>query len=309
MFRQRTIKRAVSCTGLGLHSGKKVNLTLCPADVRRGIVFVRTDIDKRVEIKAEVNNVVDAKLATTIGGMGVKVSTVEHLLAALYGLGIDNIIIEVDGPEIPIMDGSAAPFVYLIQNAGIAVQSGFKKFLVVKKKIQVNDNGKTVTILPSQGFKVSYTIDFDHPMLRSQSLSIKCDAGAFQRDISRARTFGFLKEVELMRSMGLAKGGSLDNAIVVGDFRILNKDGLRYDNEFVRHKILDLFGDLSLLGGFYLIGHINAYKSGHLLNHKVVKKIISSTSRVDAIEPSLPEEVKEHPLQVPSFKLLQGFRA
>lgn len=290
MFRQRTIKRAISCTGLGLHTGKKINLTLCPAEPNRGIIFIRKDISKRVEIEARVENVVDTRLATTLGKDGIRISTVEHLLAALYGLGIDNLIVEVDGPEIPILDGSAAPFVYLLQAAGITEQEEAKKFLIVKKKIEVTHGDSKVTILPYNLFRVSCTIDFDHPLLRTQSLSLICDTPTFQGEISKARTFGFLKEVELMRSMGLARGGSLENAIVIDEYRILNEEGLRYPDEFVRHKMLDLLGDLSLLGA-YMIGHIRAYKSGHYLNCKTVKAIVSSGAAKHVIPAA--EDTKE----------------
>ncbi len=275
MFRQRTIRRRITCTGLGLHTGRKINLTLSPADPNRGIIFVRRDADRRIEIEARVDNVVDTRLATTLGREGIRISTVEHLLAALYGLGIDNLLIEVDGPEIPILDGSAAPFVYLLQSAGIVEQEEAKRFLVIRRKIEVSHGESRITLLPYDLFRISCTIDFDHPLLRAQSLSLICDTATFQKELSKARTFGFLKEVELMRSMGLAKGGSLENAVVVDEYRVLNEEGLRYPDEFVRHKMLDLLGDLSLLGA-YVIGHIRAYKSGHHINYKAVKALLSS---------------------------------
>ena len=301
MFRQRTIKRAISCTGLGLHTGRKINLTLCPAEPNRGIVFIRKDISRRVEIEARVENVVDTCLATTLGKDGVRVSTVEHLLAALYGLGIDNLIVEVDGPEIPILDGSAAPFVYLIQAAGLMEQKEPKRFLLAKRKIEVVRGDSKLVLLPYKLFRVSCTIDFDHPLLRTQSLSLVWDTSTFQKEISKARTFGFLKDVELMRSMGLAKGGSLENAIVIDEYRVLNDEGLRYPDEFVRHKILDLLGDLSLLGA-YVIGHIKAYKSGHSINCKMVEAIISSNA-VTHITPVV-EDTEE--LKILPFNRLRG---
>ena len=307
MFRQRTLKRAIHCTGLGLHTGRKINLTLCPAEEGRGIVFVRTDIPKRVEIEACVNNVVDTKLATTLGKDGVRISTVEHLLAALYGLGIDNLIIEVDGPEVPIMDGSSAPFVYLIHCAGIEEQCDVKRFMIIKKRIEVTSGDKWISLMPSQDSRITYTIDFAHPLLRSQTLSVTCDTQSFHKDICKARTFGFLKDVELMRSMGLAQGGSLDNAIVIDEFRILNEEGLRYKDEFVRHKILDLFGDLSLFGA-YIIGHIKAYKSGHHLNNQLARKILSSPQRYELFTPSVDEEIKRGELRFPSFKVVRGMK-
>ncbi len=290
MFKQRTLKKAISCTGLGLHTGRKVNLTISPAEPDHGITFIRKDVRPWIEIEARVENVVDTRLATTLGKRGIRISTVEHLLSSLYGLGIDNAIVEVDGPEIPILDGSAAPFVYLLQNAGIVEQERAKRFMVVRRKVEISHGESRIVVLPDHFFRISFTIDFDHSFLKTQSFSFINDARTFQREISKARTFGFLKEVELLRSMGLARGGSLENAIVIDDYRILNEEGLRYPDEFVRHKILDLLGDLSLLGA-YLIGHVKAYRSGHHLNYKAVHALLNSRE-TDLVVPNLREADK-----------------
>ncbi len=292
MFQQRTLKKAVSCTGRGLHNGKNVVLTLKPAEINHGIVFVRTDKKGSTSIKVCPENVIDTQLATTLGANGLSVSTVEHLLAALYGMGIDNLLVEVDSPELPIMDGSAAPFIYLIQSVGVEIQSGFKKFMEIKKPILVEDGDKRIYVSPSSEFKVTYTIDFYHPLLRNQSFSWVFSNIAFEKEIAKARTFGFLKEVEKMRSVGLAKGGTLDNAVVLGDYNILNEDGLRYKDEFVRHKILDLLGDLSVLGA-YVLGHIKVVKSGHQLNHKFVNEMLAQPSRINVFNATPPEEDKQ----------------
>ena len=292
MFQQRTLKRDISCTGRGLHNGKKVILTLKPAEIDHGIVFVRTDKKGSPSIKVSRENVIDTQLATTLGSKGVSVSTVEHLLAALYGMGIDNLLIEVDSAELPIMDGSAAPFIYLIQCAGIEIQSGFKKFIEIKRPILIEDGDKRIYARPSREFKITYTIDFYHPLLRNQSFSWVFSNVAFEKEIAKARTFGFLKEVERMRSVGLAKGGTLDNAVVLGDYNILNEDGLRYKDEFVRHKILDLLGDLSILGA-YVLGHIKVIKSGHQLNHKFVNEVLAKPSRVNVFNATSTDEAKQ----------------
>ena len=298
---QKTIARQVSFTGIGLHLGKKVNVTIRPANVDHGIVFLRTDTPEPVEIKADAASVVDTKFATTLGYNGAKISTVEHLLAAFMGLGIDNALVEIDSSEVPIMDGSASPFVYLLKTAGIRVQKKPKKFLVIKRVIRVSDGDKRVILAPFKGLKITYTVDFDHPLIANQSYSAEFCNGTFEREISRARTFGFLKDVEILKANGLAKGGSLDNAIVVGDFRIINDDGLRFPDEFVRHKILDSIGDLSLLG-VPVIGHLIAYKSGHSLNYRLMKKVISNKKNWKLIE-VCNEEFERY--NVPSFELLK----
>ncbi|MFH2011397.1 MAG: UDP-3-O-acyl-N-acetylglucosamine deacetylase [Pseudomonadota bacterium] len=298
---QKTIARQVSFTGIGLHLGKKVNVTIRPADVDHGIVFLRTDTPEPVEIKADAASVVDTKFATTLGYNGAKVSTVEHLLAAFMGLGIDNALVEIDSSEVPIMDGSASPFVYLLKTAGIKAQKKPKKFLVIKKLIKVSDGDKKAVLAPFKGLKVTYTVDFNHPLIANQYYSAEFYNGTFEREISRARTFGFLKDVEVLKANGLAKGGSLDNAIVVGDFRIINDDGLRFPDEFVRHKILDSIGDLSLLG-VPVLGHLIAYKSGHSLNYELMKKVISNKKNWKLIE-VCDEEFDRY--NVSSFELLK----
>ncbi|ABD80116.1 UDP-3-O-acyl-N-acetylglucosamine deacetylase [Saccharophagus degradans] len=275
MIKQRTLKNEIRATGVGLHTGQKVYLTLLPAPVDAGIVFRRVDLNPVVEIPAKAANVGDTTLSTTLIQDGVRVSTVEHLLSAMAGLGIDNAIIEVSADEVPIMDGSAGPFVFLIQSAGIVEQNAAKKFIRIKKPITVQDGDKSASFLPFEGFKVSFTIDFDHPVFRGRKLDATVDfsSTSFVKEVSRARTFGFMHEIEYLRSKGLAKGGSVDNAIVVDKFRILNEDGLRYEDEFVKHKILDAIGDLYLLGTS-LIGEYKAYKSGHGLNNKSLLELI-----------------------------------
>lgn len=274
-FNQRTLSASASCEGVGLHTGVNVHLTLRPAPADHGIVFVRTDVARGMTIPATAEFVVDTELATTLGRSGVRVGTVEHLLAALAGLGIDNLRIELDGPEVPIMDGSAAPFAYLVRTAGVRVLDAPKSFLVVKKPVSVRDGEKTASLTPSSRFKIDCTIDFQHPLVSDQSFAMEFSDRTFSREIARARTFGFLRDVEALKRVGLAKGGSLENAIVIDEFSILNPDGLRFPDEFVRHKVLDAMGDVSLFGR-PVIGHLTAYKSGHALNHKLVQKVLSN---------------------------------
>ena len=276
MIRQRTLRNAIKATGVGLHTGDKVYLTLAPAPVNTGIVFRRTDLDPVVEIPGRADNVVDTTLSTGLSANGASVSTVEHLMAAMAGLGIDNAYVDVSAPEVPIMDGSAGPFVFLLQSAGIEEQNAPKKFIRIKRKVTVEDGDKVASFLPFDGFKVSFTIDFDHPVFRDRTAHADVDfsTSSFVKEISRARTFGFMHEIEYLRSKGLARGGSVDNAIVVDEYRILNQDGLRYDDEFVRHKVLDAIGDLYLLGNS-LIGEFRAYKSGHALNNASLRALIA----------------------------------
>lgn len=278
MIKQRTLKNEIRATGVGLHTGQKVYLTLRPAPADAGIVFRRVDLDPPVEIKAKAENVGDTTLSTTLVAGNVRISTVEHLLSAMAGLGIDNAIVEVSADEVPIMDGSAGPFVFLIQSAGIQEQNAAKKFIRIKKKVTVTEGDKQATFLPFDGFKVSFAIDFDHPVFKGRKLDATVDfsSTSFVKEVSRARTFGFMHEIEYLRSKGLAKGGSVDNAIVVDKYRILNEDGLRYEDEFVKHKILDAIGDLYLLGTS-LIGEFRAYKSGHGLNNKSLRELIKQT--------------------------------
>ncbi|MCR8923682.1 UDP-3-O-acyl-N-acetylglucosamine deacetylase [Dasania sp. GY-MA-18] len=276
MIKQRTLRNAIRATGVGLHTGEKVYLTLLPAPIDTGIVFRRTDLDPVVEIPARAENVGDTTLSTTLIQDGVRVSTVEHLLSAMAGLGIDNAFIELSAAEVPIMDGSAGPFVFLIQSAGIQEQEKAKQFIRIKQPISVEDGDKIASFLPFDGFKVSFTIDFDHPVFRDRKACADLDfsSTSFVKEVSRARTFGFMHEIEYLRSKGLAQGGSVDNAIVVDEYRILNEDGLRYEDEFVKHKVLDAIGDLYLLGNS-LIGEFKAHKSGHALNNALLRTLIA----------------------------------
>jgi len=261
--------------GVGLHTGKKVYLTLRPAAIDSGIRFRRVDLDVPVEILARPEKVGDTNLSTTLVENGVRISTVEHLLSAIAGLGIDNAYIDLSADEVPIMDGSAGPFVFLIQSAGIVEQNKAKRFIRIKKTVRVESGDKWVEFNPFNGFKVSFEIDFDHPLFthQKQTCSINFSTTSFVKEVSRARTFGFQKDIEYLRSNNLALGGSQDNAIVLDDYRVLNEDGLRYDNEFVKHKILDSIGDLYLLG-HSLIGAFSGYKSGHALNNKLLLTLL-----------------------------------
>lgn len=276
MIRQRTLRNPIRATGIGLHTGEKVYLSLKPAPVDTGIVFRRVDLDPVVEIQAIAENVGETTLSTTLVKGDVRVSTVEHLLSAMAGLGIDNAYVELSASELPIMDGSAGPFVFLLQSAGIEEQSAAKKFIRIKKEVTVKHDDKVASFLPFNGFKVSFAIDFDHPVFRDRKIDAVIDFSttSFVKEISRARTFGFMHEIEYLRSKGLARGGSVDNAIVVDEYRILNEDGLRYEDEFVKHKVLDAIGDLYLLGNS-LIGEFKAYKSGHALNNAVLRELIA----------------------------------
>ena len=275
VLRQRTLARAVSTTGVGLHSGEDVHLELGPAPPDSGVIFRRRDLEPAVDIQALSKYVGDTTLSTSLVKDGQRVSTVEHLLAAIAGMGIDNAIIHIDAPEIPIMDGSAGPFVDLIQSAGSAAQDAPKRFLRIKREITVEDGDKVASFLPFDGFKVSFTIDFDQPVFRGRSAHVELDfsSSTFVDEISQARTFGFMHEIEYLRSRGLARGGSVENAIVLDDYRILNREGLRSEDEFVKHKALDAIGDIQLLG-FSLIGEFRAYKSGHTLNNAAVRTLL-----------------------------------
>ncbi|MEO5573534.1 MAG: UDP-3-O-acyl-N-acetylglucosamine deacetylase [Gammaproteobacteria bacterium] len=274
MIRQRTLKNVIRAAGVGLHTGEKVYLTLRPAAVNTGIVFRRTDLPVPMEIAARPENVGDTRLSTTLVQGDVRISTVEHLLSALAGLGIDNAYVDLSAAEVPIMDGSAGPFVFLIQSAGIEDQNAPKRFIRIKRTIKVEDGDKWARFDPFEGFKVSFGIDFDHPVFRGrrQDASVDFSTTSFVKEVSRARTFGFMRDLELLRDKSLALGGSLDNAIVMDDYRILNEDGLRYDDEFVKHKVLDAIGDLYLLG-HSLIGAFSGYKSGHELNNRLLRTL------------------------------------
>lgn len=275
-MRQRTLRASFKATGVSLHTGENVYMTLHPAPVDTGIVFRRTDLSPVLEIPARAENVGDTTLSTTLVVGAERVSTVEHLLAAFAGLGVDNACVDISASEVPIMDGSAGPFVSLIQSAGLVEQDARKKFVRIKRKITVEDGDKVASLLPYNGFKVSFTIDFDHPAFRGRNSHAQLDFSttSFVRDVSRARTFGFTHEIEFLRSRGLARGGSVDNAIVVDESGILNPEGLRFEDEFVRHKVLDAVGDLYLIG-HSLLGEFRAYKSGHALNNATLRALIS----------------------------------
>ena len=272
--KQRTIRTSTSCKGVGLHTGKKVLMTLRPAGVNTGIIFRRFDKESCTDIPASAELVGETNLGTTLVKDGIKVATIEHLMSAFAGLGIDNIIIELSEAEVPIMDGSAGIFVFLIQSAGIEMQSAPKQFIRISKPIEINDGDKWARFEPFDGFKVSFSIDFEHPSMQSsaQEATIDLSEISFAKEVSRARTFGFLQDVEALQEAGLARGGSLDNAIVMDDFRVINDDGLRYGDEFVKHKILDAIGDLYLLG-CPLIGSFCAHKSGHGLNNRLLREL------------------------------------
>ena len=279
MLNQRTLKNTIRATGVGLHSGQKVYMTLRPAAPNTGIVFRRTDLPEPVDIEARAENVGDTMLGTTLVNGDVKVSTVEHLLSAFAGLGVDNAFVEVSAAEVPIMDGSAGPFVFLLQSAGIEEQTLPKRFVRIRKPIEVRDGDKWARFDPFNGFKVNFEIEFDHPIFRrhSQRASMDFSTTSFLREVSRARTFGFMRDLEKLRAHNLALGGTLDNAIVLDDFKVLNEDGLRYEDEFVKHKILDAIGDLYLLG-HSLIGEFSGYKSGHFLNNRLLRALVADAS-------------------------------
>jgi len=283
-------------------------LCIKPAPANHGIRFVRKDARIRSTVKACYQNVVDTNLCTAIGFNGYKVSTIEHLMAAFFGLGIDNAIVEISGPEVPIMDGSAAPFVFLLKNAGIVEQKAPKRFIVIQKPFEVSEEGKSVSVRPSKELKITYTIDFSHPLLRNQKYELRFSGKDFIQEISRARTFGFLKDIEYLRSNGLAMGGSLDNAIVIDDFRVINEDGLRYRDEFVRHKILDFIGDLAILG-LPIIGHFVVRKSGHALNHAVLKSLIDQKECWQEITFNSPQECCQDNFHIPVFASLDSVTA
>ncbi len=276
MIRQRTLKNIIRATGVGTHTGEKVFLTLRPAPVNTGIVFNRIDLDPVVEIPASIEFVGDTRMSTTLARGGVRVATVEHLMSAFAGLGIDNVYVDVTAAEVPIMDGSAAPFVFLIQSAGIEEQKALKRFIRIKRKIRVKEGDKIAALKPYNGFKVDFAIDFDHPVFRStdQQAGFDFSTTSYVKEVSRARTFGFLKDYEVLRDMNLALGSSFDNAVVVDDYRILNEDGLRYPDEFVKHKVLDAIGDLYLLGS-NVIGAFEGYKSGHSLNNQLLQSLLA----------------------------------
>ena len=284
MLRQRTIKTAIRATGVGLHTGEKVYMTLRPAAENTGVVFHRVDLDEPVAVPADPELVGETMLGTTLIKDGVKIATVEHLMSALAGLGIDNLSVDLSAPEVPIMDGSAGPFVFLLQSAGIQEQNAPKRFIRIRRKIRVEDGDKWAEFSPFNGFKVNFEIAFNHPVFNKlrQDASIDFSSTSFLKEVSRARTFCFLRDVETLRERNLTLGGSMDNAIVLDDFRILNEDGLRYANEFVVHKILDAIGDVYLLG-HSLIGELSAFKSGHELNNRLLRALLQNESAWDSV--------------------------
>ncbi|HET8608793.1 MAG TPA: UDP-3-O-acyl-N-acetylglucosamine deacetylase [Burkholderiales bacterium] len=279
MISQRTLKNVIRATGVGLHTGQKVYMTLRPAAVDTGVVFRRIDLPQPVSIKAEAHQVGDTRLSTCLEQDGVRVATIEHLMSALAGLGIDNLYVDLSAPEVPIMDGSAGPFVFLLQSAGIESQAAPKRFIRVLRRIEVRDGEKWVRFEPHNGFKVDFSIDFRHPVFDHARQSVTLDFAntSYVKELSRARTFGFMQEVEWMRSQGLALGGSLDNAVVMDEYRVLNSDGLRYQDEFVKHKVLDAIGDLYLLG-HPLIGSFSGHKSGHALNNALLRTLLADSA-------------------------------
>ena len=294
MIKQRTLKSAIRTTGVGLHTGQNIHLTLLPAAEDTGIVYRRVDLDPVVEIPATAFNVGETTLSTCLVKGDTRVSTIEHLMSALAGLGVDNVIVELDSAEIPIMDGSAAPFVFLIQSAGLVEQSAPKKFVRVLKEVTLEDGDKFASFVPFDGFKLSFSIEFDHPVFKGRRphADIDFSSQAFVKEISRARTFGFMHEIEYLRSKGLARGGSTANAIVVDDYRILNEEGLRFEDEFVRHKVLDAVGDLYLLG-HPLVAEYKAHKSGHSLNNRALRKLIEQK---DAWEWATYDQLDQSPV-------------
>jgi UDP-3-O-[3-hydroxymyristoyl] N-acetylglucosamine deacetylase len=296
MLRQRTLKSLVSASGVGLHTGRKVRITLRPAPLDAGISFRRTDLDAPVDIPARAELVGEARLASTLVQGEVKIHTVEHLMSALGGLGVDNAYVDLDAPELPIMDGSASPYVLLIQQAGIEEQAAPKKFLRVTRRIEVRDGDKWARLDPYEGFRLSFSIEFRHPVIERSTQSVTVDFAetSYLKEIARARTFGFMHEVEDLRDSGLALGGGLDNAVVLDEYRVLNSEGLRFADEFIRHKLLDAIGDLYLLGK-PLLGAFSAHKSGHALNNKLVRAALADAA---ALEPVVFERAEETPAGV-----------
>jgi UDP-3-O-[3-hydroxymyristoyl] N-acetylglucosamine deacetylase len=276
MIKQRTLKTLVRATGVGLHTGCKVEMTLRPARPDTGIVFRRLDVEPPVEFAVSPELVTDTRLCSALARDGVKIATVEHLMSALAGLGVDNVYVDLTGPEVPILDGSAAPFVFLIQSTGLEDQPAPKRYIRVRRTVRVEEGDKWAQFSPHEGFRLTFRIDFDHPVLQrsGQEVSIDLAEQSYVREISRARTFGFMRDVEQLRSTGLARGGTLDNAVVMDEYRVLNEGGLRYADEFVKHKVLDAVGDL-YMAGHPIIGAFSAYKSGHGLNNKLLRALLA----------------------------------
>ncbi|HRA38158.1 MAG TPA: UDP-3-O-acyl-N-acetylglucosamine deacetylase [Pseudomonadota bacterium] len=301
MIRQRTLKNVIRATGVGIHTGDKVYMTLRPAAVDTGIVFRRVDLPQAVEIKACCQTVGDTSLSTTLVEGDVRVATVEHLMSALAGLGIDNAYVDLSAAEVPIMDGSAGPFVFLLQSAGIEEQAAAKRFIRIKKSVTVREGDKWARFDPFDGFKVGFSIDFDHPIFTRKTSTAEIDFSttSFVKEVSRARTFGFMRDIEMLRERNLVLGGSMDNAIVLDDYRVLNEDGLRYEDEFVKHKILDAIGDLYLLG-HSLIGAFYGHKSGHQLNNTLLRTLLADRSAWEEVTFTDPAQAPisyAHPAQ------------
>ncbi len=301
MINQRTLKNVIRATGVGIHSGEKVFMTLRPAAVNTGIIFRRTDLDPVMEVPAFATHVGDTSMNTSLEQNGVRVSTVEHLMSAFAGLGIDNAYVDLNNAEVPIMDGSAGPFVFLIQSAGIEEQSAAKRFIRILKTVEVRLDDKWARLDPFDGFRVSFKIDFNHPVFRSHQsfASVDFSTTSYLKEIARARTFGFMRDIEMLRERNLVLGGSMDNAVVLDDYRVLNEDGLRYDDEFVKHTVLDAIGDLYLLG-HGLIGAFSGYKSGHELNNILLRELLEQTSAWEEVTFDDSEEIPvsyAHPSQ------------
>ncbi len=307
MFFQRTVKHEIGCNSIGLHSGRKVGMVIKPAGVDEGIVFVRSDLQGNNRIKADVHNVRDTTLATTIGLNGVTISTVEHLMSAFNGMGVDNATVEVDAPEVPIMDGSARPFVELLKSVGTQVQGKCKRMIVIKGKVSVTEGESTAMLLPCPEFRITYKIEFNHPSIGMQSYDMTLSDVSYEEEICAARTFGFLKDVEYLQAKGLALGGSLRNAVVLDEHRVINKGGLRFPGEFVKHKILDAIGDLSLLG-IPIIGHFVAFKSGHRLNNLLLKELMVRRDCWTMVNRVSREGILKEfsSLRIPSFRVLDS---
>ncbi len=310
MYFQRTLNKEINCSNIGLHTGRKVKMKIKPAGVDTGIVFRRRDLPDTPEIHADFNNVCDTTLATSLGTNGTRVATVEHILSAFSGMGVDNAIVELDSFEVPIMDGSALPFVNLLKEVGTHAQKKAKKMLVIKKPVTVKEGDASATFLPADEFKITYQIDFSHDVIGKQEYSMTFSDEIYEKDISPARTFGFLKEVEYLQAKGLGLGGSLDNAIILDDKKIINKDGLRFPDEFVKHKILDAIGDLFLLG-MPIIGHFIAYKSGHRLNNLLLKELTRQRDSWEIIsyQDKSCDSPSANSLRIPSFTILDSVSA
>lgn len=309
MHLQRTLKKEISCSSIGLHTGRKVNMKIKPAPVDTGVIFIRKDLSNAEPIHADFNKVSDTTLATSLGSNGVTVATVEHILSAFSGMGVDNAIIELDSFEVPIMDGSSLPFVNLLKEVGTNVQEKNKKLLVIKKPVSVKEGDGSAALLPAEEFKITYEIDFQHAAIGKQSYSMTFSDEKYEKEICASRTFGFLRDVEYLQAKGLGLGGSLENVIILDDQKIINKEGLRSPDEFVKHKILDAIGDLFLLG-MPIIGHFVAYKSGHRLNNLLLKELMCKKDCWEIVSCINKKEVHKYTsLKIPSFRILDAIQA